>query len=162
MVINKNLRKVKFINRIKTVYIILFSLFSTLGFFPLFKVLVYRTFKDGILFVIYAIVLFFFYVYFRRRISSLQELIYKISFINEQVTFYTPRSVYVTRNKECVEIIIKKYECSFRFDKGIILKYKTKQNNFYINKKYKDGKERINIEDLNKSNFPNAKINKIQ
>lgn len=158
MVKSKNLRKVKFINRLKTVYIILFALFSTLGFFPLFKVLVYHSVTDGLLFVVYAIVLFFFYGYFRRRISGLQNEIYKITFMNGQVTFYTPSFVYITRNKECVEIIVKKYECIFKFEKGIMLKYKTRQNNFYITKKHRDGKERINIDDLNKSNFPQAKI----
>lgn len=147
---SKNLRKPKTFTAIKDIYIILFCLFSTLGFVPLFKIIVYYTRGDAILFVIYICVVVFFYFFYIKRVRKINDSIYKITFMNRQITFFTPAYVYITRSKECVEIIIKKSYCVFKFEKNLILYCYTKINKI-------TGKS-IKIDDLNKKNFPQAQI----
>lgn len=82
-------------------------------------------------------------------INSFFKSIYKMNYLNNQISFYTYNYVFITQKKECVKITTKKNRVIFEFSNGVKLYALTRILVFI---KFK----RIQLSEINKQNFPNA------
>lgn len=81
--------------------------------------------------------------------------VYKISFIGDQVMFYTSKYVYTIRRKECKEILITNQLYMFHLNGSIKLKCNNRKNKFIPQRR---GKNYLVLNEFNKKNFPMTKI----
>ena len=87
--------------------------------------------------------------------APIYKEVYKISFIGDQVMFYTSKFVYAIRRKECKEIYITNQVYQFHINGSIKLKCNIRRNN---KASKKGAKNYYVLDEFNKKNFPTTKI----
>ena len=107
------------------------------------RILLTSLFAVGVFIAIYII-----------TVSPIYNEVYKISFIGDQVMFYTPRYVYTIRKKECKEVLITNQSYLFFIGDGIKLKCNPQRSKVQSSNK----KKTCSLDEFNKKNFPITKI----
>lgn len=151
----KNLRVPRKYKILKEVFIFFMNALALIAIFMIADMIALYQASKLRTFLIYVFAISIIVGIYILTIVPIYKEIYKISFIGDQVMFYTSKYVYTIRKKECKEIYITDQMYQFHLNGSVKLKCNNRRNKSILKNR---GNNYLVLDEFNKKNFPMTKI----